>query len=77
VGVNVRVCAPVEGGRTGEGKVLRKRGEGALQERSESSDVSTELLNTDIFTPFDVLLSSSAPNKSKLEFFVFNYFILH
>lgn len=65
VGVYVHVWAPVEGGGRGEGKVLKKRRKGALQERSESSDVSIELLNTDTSTPFDVLLSSSAPNESK------------
>lgn len=72
VGVYMPVWAPVKGGGRGEGKVLKKRRKGALRERSESSGASLELLNTDTFTSFDVLLSSSAPNESKLKFFVFN-----
>lgn len=72
VGVYMHVCVPVEGSGRGEGKVQKKRRKGALRERSESNSASIELLNTDTFTPFDVLLSFSASNESKLKFCVFN-----
>lgn len=69
--VFICMCVHVEGGEREEGKVLKKR-EGALRERSESSDVSMDLLNAGTFTPFDVLLSSSGLSESKLKFIVFD-----
>lgn len=51
--VFICMCVRVEGGGRGEDKVLKKRRQGALRERSESSDVSIDLLNTGTFTPFD------------------------
>lgn len=54
--MGVHMHVPGEGGGRREGKGLKKRREGALQERSESGDVSTDLLNTGTFTPFEVCL---------------------
>lgn len=58
VGVYMHVCAcrrrQEKGGQSTKEKKRRS---------SESSDVSIDLLNTGTFSPFDILLSSSAPNE--------------
>lgn len=58
VGVYMHMCAcrrrQEKGGQSTKEKKRRS---------SESSDVSIDLLNTGTFSPFDVLLSSSAPNE--------------